>query len=116
MKMPKNTKTRLFSSEGEKPVFGSDGIVVAEFTTTVASEKSVAVKPLASPVAVPVFVVVCVRFVWQVKDQTSLLSNKLFLLRSPGCPKTRPGRAVHLLSVMLTLESRTMPGLVTVYV
>src|SRR3989338_11541322 len=51
----------LFSSDGD-PVFGSFGAM----TVTVASETSVAVKPLALPRAVPVFVVVCVKLVRQV--------------------------------------------------
>src|SRR3989344_2223336 len=116
IKILKNTTIGIFSSFGGNPVFGSDGTTVEVFTTTVASAKSVAVRLLASPVAVPVFVVVCVRFVWQVKDHVSLFSNRLFLFRSPGCPKTRPGSPVHLLSVMLTLLNGTVPGFVTVYV
>ena len=53
---------RLSVSElqsGVRPVFGNPGAA----TTTVADERSIAVKPLALPSAVPIFVVVWVKFV-----------------------------------------------------
>ena len=101
----------LFSSGGN-PVLGNIGMV----TTTVASAKSLAVRPLAVPSAVPVLTVVWKSLDWQVKLQASLLSSRLFLFKSPGCPATRPGNPVHLSSEILTLLNGAVPGLVTVYV
>ena len=52
----------MFFSSGAIPVAGSPGAD----TRTVATAKSLAVRPLASPLAVTVFTVVLVRLVWQV--------------------------------------------------
>src|SRR3989338_6520408 len=97
----------LFSS-GPIPVLGSFGGV----TTTVASEKSMAVKPLALPWAVPVFTVFAARFIRQVYVHVSEISSMLLLFTSPERPET----GLHLLSTTLTLLKATVPGLVTVYV
>ncbi len=61
---------------GGKPVLGNLG--TTEATVTVAIAKSLTVRPLASPLAVTVFVVVCVIFDRHVNDYDSLLSSKLF--------------------------------------
>lgn len=80
----------MLLSAGAIPVLGNlgtrvgAGVETGEATTTVASEKSIAVRPLACPSAVPVFVTVWVIFVWQVKVHVSLLSSKLLLFKSPG--------------------------------
>src|SRR3989344_8970241 len=97
----------LFSS-GAIPVLGSFGGV----TTTVASEKSIAVRPLALPSAVPVFTVFVDRFILQVYVHVSETSSILLLFPSPERPET----GLHLLSTTLTLLKATVPGLVTAYV
>src|SRR5687768_1837197 len=96
---------------GPLPVLGKPGAPA----TTMEEEVSIAVKPLACPLTVPILVVVPSTVVWHVNDHDSLLSNRLFLLRSPGCPTTRPGSPVHLSSVTVTLLNGSVPGLVTVY-
>lgn len=58
----------LLDSSGGNPVLGKPGdTAIGDITTTVADETSEIVKPFALPVAVPIFVVVWVMLVIQVK-------------------------------------------------
>lgn len=97
----------LFPS-GPIPVLGNLGAA----TTTVAIAESLAVRPLASPLAVMVFTVVLVSLAEQVYVQVSVASSFESLFTSPEIYFT----GLHLSSVRRTLLNATVPGLVTLLV
>ena len=78
--------------------------------TTVTIDESVAVRLFALPWAVAVFVVVAVKFIWQVYVQVSDASRIVLLLVSPEGPEM----GLHLSSTTLTLFKAAVPGLVSV--